>query len=803
MTAIAVLPFLVIEHTAGSEQANPVEPSFMPPEGYYDHDVLLRIEAFGYQALYTTDGSIPTFKNGTLYARPILLDASSAKLVVVRARLVLLDGRCGLGDDCQIEGVMGPVVSGSFWLGAEPPLPVLSLVVDPDDLYDPETGLLTFPLEKGREWERSVEITFFDHGQAAFHIPAGIRVHGHGSRVYEKLSYRLYFRREYGANRLEYPIFDREISSLQNQASGAGDISFKRLVLHAGGQDFPTPERGHNWTLLRNQLVPALAEQTNNYTIQTRPALVFMNGEPGGVYQIRNFVDEWFFADNYNIESIDIIDTHDLDAELGLDPDTLESKIVAGWDSEKIKAWFDWEWLLNFVNTHDLNDAANYAYLETQVDMPNLIDYLFLELYVANKDWPQNNQRQFRSKTQGGKWRWFIWDVDFSFGLSPWGDYDTDMIDWLYSTDEWNLDQASLLFRKLLETERFRSLFLARSADLLNTVLAPDKVVKQIDELAAEIRPAIRYEEALWSSSGDWETSVGYLKEFARRRPDILRSQFLSHFGLPGTARIELNPPTGGEGYLAVNGMLLPAESWGGEYFQGIPITITAAPAKGFCFVGWQEDGLPGEPEISIFVRGDRSITPIFTRLESDECKTQGYLNGWQPGDVAIRNVAIDRDDGSSDLVELVVQRPGGVDLRGWRLTDNDSKSGTAEGSLIFSDRKVLADVPNGTIVQVAANSSMTARALPQDDLDPRDGRLVLYVGNGGITPARDSWFDLENGDNLALLEPGPTAAYDDDGGIAFASLGNHRQPAVTPATFGIFSDGVTTGMPLVSPKMP
>ena len=45
----------------------------------------------------------------------------------------------------------------------------------------------------------------------------------------------------------------------------------------------------------------------------------------------------------------------------------------------------------------------------------------------------------------------------------------------------------------------------------------------------------------------------------------------------------------------------------------------------------------------------------------------------------------------------------------------------------------------------------------------------------------------LGSGDNLVLLAPGPTAAFDDDRGIDFVATGT----AVTPASFGVLADGV------------
>jgi hypothetical protein len=64
---------------------------------------------------------------------------------------------------------------------------------------------------------------------------------------------------------------------------------------------------------------------------------------------------------------------------------------------------------------------------------------------------------------------------------------------------------------------------------------------------------------------------------------------------------------------------------------------------------------------------------------------------------------------------------------------------------------------------------------------------MVLYVGNDNLDIDIDPGFNLGSKDNLVLLAPGPTQAFGDDKGIAFATEGT----AVTPASHGVLSDGV------------
>jgi hypothetical protein len=538
--------------------------------------------------------------------------------------------------------------------------------------------------------------------------------------------------------------------------------SVKRLVLHNGGQDWAIPYRGDwgNWTLIRNQLADDLALELGGYASHDQPALLFINGEPWGIYQIRERLDDHFLADYYGIETADFIKA----------PELSPGQTILMGDSEH------WDHLLQFVETHDLTDPANYAYVRSQIDMANFIDYNILQIYAANADWPHHNVHQFRPRVQGGRWHWLFWDTDGGFGAYPIEPYSRVDSDWIQHVLKYSHPKTDgrdlLLLRRLLETPVFFQRFLSRSADLLNTTLAPSSVIAHIDVLAAELEPDIAYEAIRWPNSTDWASNVQELRDFAQRRPDFVRQHIIEGFGLSGTAQLTLNPPASGSGYVAVNGSLLQNLPWQGTYFREIPLQIVAAPAPGYRFVGWDPPDLLQTPVITLTLNVSQTLTPRFEPLSDDVAR---------PGDVVFGQYQM----GEQGWFELLVTRSDGVDLRGWRVTDNDTKTATDEGSLIFTDNRAFARVPRGTTIRISL--AQEADADFQDDVNTRDRRMVLYVANGNLDTYTDPGFNLGPKDNLVLLAPGTTQAFDDDRGIAFATQGT----AVTPASFGVLADGV------------
>lgn len=752
VASLGLVPLLILENRAQREDDS-VSLTFSHLEGYYQEDILLEIRASHPEAeiLYTLDGSIPTEIGSTRYTRPIPLNTTPPSVSVVRAQAKLPGGE------------LGDVVSASFFMNLNTQLPVLSLIVNPPDLWDPDRGLLANPNERGQLWERPVVATYLvapgrgqddSTRQIGFHAPAGLRVHGGTTRANaEKKSMRLYFRQEYGPSRLNYPLFAQG-----TQSSARRLESFKRLVIHNGGQDYSAS----NWTLIRTSLMNDLASQLDVYTTQSQPALLFINGQPQGIFQLRDYIDDWFFADKYNLDAVEMLDA---------------PFVVTGNQH--------WECLMDFLSSHDLADPANYAYIQTRVDIPNFADYAILQIYAANNDWLHHNVTQFRASTQGGRWNWILWDVDYSFGKAWQSYYDFNMVHWLYYEDRPNFERGSLLLRKLLDNPEFRAVFLSRTTDLLNTTLTPAHVISRIDALASELVADINYEVERWPHGDDWETSVEGLREFARRRPDAFRQNLIDGFGLEGTDAIDINPPLVGEGSVMVNNMLIPDGHWRGIYFRGSRVTITAVPAPGYRFAGWDRTELIQEPELTITVDESQTFTPLF--------EPAGNAT-FQPNDVVFSNIQVDGEDSEGDWFELEIVRAGVVDLRGWRITDNDTKTATDEGSLIFPYDDAFSRIPHGTVILVIATQTPANDMLfPQDDLSTWDRRMVVYIGNDHLDADTDPWFKLVPNDNLVLLAPGPTSALDDDQGIAFAYIGEDNRRTVTPASFGILADGVTS----------
>ncbi len=744
---------VVREALALSELSNKL--AFSPPGGYYAADIAvdLRAAAPNARILFTTDGSVPTYTLGLLYQQPIYLDGHQPSVVVLRAREVLEDGQ------------LGPVVSASFVMGVQAQLPILSLIIDPTELSDLDAHYRS----RGATWERAIHLTYVtpEH-QVGFSQAAGLRIRGRGLQAQPKKSFWLYFRQEYGQARLDYPLFgDSEVRS------------FKRLVLdaaQAAGGTQSEADKTLRWTMLENQLTSELAQAMGGYAPRGQFVALFLNGQPWGIYNLRERLDDFFLQDHFNIQEADLIENKQA-----------QSGDLAQWDA-----------LMEFVQNNSLADPQNFAFVQTLVDVPNFTDYAILQMYTANDDWPQHLMVRARPRLAGGRWFWLSWDAARGYGAT--GDPDFNAVEW--ATRSYPLGQheggswldSTLLLRSLLQNDGYRAAFIGRATDLLNGVLSPDAVIARIDRNAAYLAADIHYEENRWPSPLGWQSNIQAMREWAQARPAQMGHELMSKFDLPGTVMLEFGLPSEGRGYVVVNDWPLRQLPWRGNYFSSGQVRVTAVPEAGYVFAGWNVAGLPTTPQITLTALVTGTLSPRFALAPAGALRpNDAILNEMWLNDNGTPYASLGGRSIEGDWFEILVVRDK-LDMRGWRITDNDTKLSRDEGSLILPGTAAWAALPRGTIIlMIATESEANALNFARDDLDATDGQMILYVGNGNLDTTTDPGFGLgRSNDSLALLAPGPTASFADDVGIDFIAEGS----TTTPASFGVLTDGVVFEQP-------
>ncbi|MCC7377141.1 MAG: CotH kinase family protein [Verrucomicrobiales bacterium] len=410
-----------------------------PPRGFRTNatPVTLRCATPGVSIRYTTNGAIPDPTHGLDYTAPILISGTTTLRALVtrdhwhsppvathtylfpediprqsrawatNAGFPLAWGSvvADYGLDRRVVGPAGTDSFGGRYVAAFKDdlraLPTISLVLPVDTMFGPQ-GIYAVPEGRGDAWERPVSFEWIPvDGTAPFQIDAGIRIQGGAFRSFNltlKKSFRLVFRGDYGPKRLEQPVFGPDAASW-----------FDTLVLRANSND-AWPYAGGNALYIRDTFAMQTALAMGIAASHSRFAHLYINGQYWGLYNLVERPDAAFS-----------------EAYLGGDKE--------GWDSINQDSAPDgtydaWNRLLAQSAT-DLSNTVNYQKIqgrnpdgtpnpafENLIDVDNYIDYLILNFYVGNTDWPQRNwwAGRPRSGTRGFQFR--PWDTETALGLT-------------------------------------------------------------------------------------------------------------------------------------------------------------------------------------------------------------------------------------------------------------------------------------------------------------------------------------------------------------------------------------------------
>lgn len=515
--------FYYAEPTPGAQNGKGYEgitqlPAFSVTPGIYDNAVTVAITAGeGETIRYTTDCTTPN-ASSEVYSGELSISKNS----VIRAA-AFRDGY-----------LSGDVATATYLFrsdGVNHALPVVTLVTDPDNLWNSKTGIYAtgdrfdpdaasyadtlksatyyqakFATEEQVDtiWEKPAAFSLFDdNGQQVFTQNVGIRIAGSFGRGRAQKGFNVIARKEYGKGSMEYPFFENRPYK-----------EYKAVVLRAGAQD-------QNRSKIRDELASGLLEGTDiNILYQAyRPTVLYLNGEYWGVYFMKEKRNRFFVAQHENTEN------------------NVDLAIGKGFKQRSYGDNSDWVSLYEYATSHDLSSAEAYAYVSERMDVDSFRDYMIAEIYNGNTD--TYNFQYYRLK--GGKWKFIFYD--FCWGFQSPG-HET----LAFRMGKTPSDVCSAkLFAAMLQNKGWRDSFCRRFAELLNTAFAPERVSALIEELYGYVEPEIKREREKFNKDtfmgvkqpntnlGTYEgfqSEISKLKDFAQKRPEEIKRQLQSNLGL-------------------------------------------------------------------------------------------------------------------------------------------------------------------------------------------------------------------------------------------------------------------------------
>jgi hypothetical protein len=444
-------------------------------------------------------------------------------------------------------------------------IPTISVTTDPDHLFNSNTGIYVNAEYHGREWEKPANIELIHpDGTPGFNIDAGLRIRGGWSRHddYPKHAFRLFFRSEYGAGKLNFPLFGDE-----------GVNEFDKVDLRTS-QNYSWANGGndakHN-TMNRDVFSRDSQRDMNRPYTRSRYYHLYLNGLYWGVYQTQeraeaNFAETYFGGDkdDYDVIKVDIGENFNLYEIEATDGNTDAWEAIWNMSQQGFASNLNYFKLIgsNYLGVPDTS-------MNVWVDIDNLIDYMLVIFYGGNFDAPvskfsQNyNPNNFyaidnRVKKRDG-FKFFAHDAEHSLLTDPAGPgiglYENRVNIGSIPNMKMNVTyfgkfHPQWLHFKLTENKEYRMRFADRVyRHFFNTgVFVPDSCISRFKKTSDQLDLAIIAESARWGDSKSstarnkfdhWIPAVNrVVNDYMPYRSEIVLQQLLTE-----NLYVNLNPP--------------------------------------------------------------------------------------------------------------------------------------------------------------------------------------------------------------------------------------------------------------------
>lgn len=633
-------------NTTNGENGFSQPPVFSVEEGKYFPNVQIGFEHSDSQIYYTTDSSDPIVGVSNLFTTPLIINSTT----VIRAIAV------------EEEKFPSKIISKTYFIEENFNLPTISLVTNPPNLWDWETGIYVkgpnaapniphFGANYWMDWEKPASLSYFENdGSKLFQSNLGIKIYGGWSRVFPKKSFSVNFDEKYGMNKLELNIFDEKphidsFGSLVLRADARGGIRIKNELIYQFHKEMKSP----------------LGMQTY------KPTILYLNGDYWGIYNLMEKKGNAFIEANYGFKEIDMLSN--------VGNDSLE--VLEGDEADYLD-------LLDFMNQNDITQDSIYEQLKERINFDEYIDFWIFEIYSSKGD-TYANIRYWRPKQENGKWHWIGFDYDWWLGL------DENTLERMLNEEQGNAIGMWTIGR-MIQNPKFRNDFINRFCDYLNTTMKPENAVQIVQDVKNVILAEMPKDLDKWDLDlQEWNNQVDEIIDFVSFRPDTMRSFIQQRFDLGGSSEITLNVGDG-QGRIKISTLDLDSFPWNGKYLQGIPVTIEAIPEIGYKFVGWENETL----EKTFALNPNQESYSFVANFEKDY-------------DLPIVINEINFQSGESlnsgDWVELVNISEENINLKNWSFLDGN------ENIFIIEEDFVI--LPNSCAV-ICQDSTNFKMAFPQ-----------------------------------------------------------------------------------------
>jgi len=465
-------------------------PLFSANGGYQTAPVTLEIRTTTPDAAiyYTLDGSTPS-ADSTQYTGPIKISETQTARAVTIA-----DGK-----------LTSDETAATYLFVKKHSLPVVCLSMTESDLR----WVFGSKVRQDKR-ERAGYVEYYEaDGTLGVKFPAGFRIAGAGTRTMPQHSINLYLRGGYGQSEVTYPFFE-----------GYDITTFESLSLRNMGQDMYD-------TRIRDAYFHMAVNGMNIDNMQSKFAVVYINGEYYGLYEFKENQNEDYLASKYGIDRDKV--------------DMARNEWTFSGDKNIRIA-------LN-MSRGNMADADRFAEYTEIVDSDYFMDYLIASTFFLSDDY--YNQKYAHTSDNVVKWRPLFYDLDLalnsgisSFNLgsffSPSGLYVGEV-----QEDGSQTFVDTGLYYAFKKNPEWCDQFVKRYAEVMNTVLTEDKLLSLFDEMVESVRSEMPRTIERWGkprSMNYWEDEIADMRQDLIDRRKYAISGLQKYFDLKDSEISELFP---------------------------------------------------------------------------------------------------------------------------------------------------------------------------------------------------------------------------------------------------------------------
>ena len=393
-------------------------------------------------------------------------------------------------NDSLLDSAIGSYVLGAFSFDS---LPIVNLNIDNYLLFSQDSGCYVpgnsfnksndqntgnFHIFKKRKQLGSVQI--IDDKNEYLNGDYLFRIHGYITPLSPQKGLRFYIKE------------NTQVNKLMNL-----DHSVDKIILRSSFSGWGSEIFVDGWIA---DICSSLHLDVMSYV----PTKVYLNGEYWGIHGLRERMDLKAISNKYDLKLKSIIDADDKGHSKNNGYGELNSLIL------KIKS----------------NPSLTFKEVKDQFKMKSLIDWLIVELFFQNDDWPCNNTFFWKRNKKSKKWKAVLIDMDACIGSVK-----KDMFS--LATKDRSPALGGVLITYLLNQPEFQDMFKLRVNYLFKNELSKKNLLSKLNNYKIWFEPVVEEHYNRWGDSyglNKYKKGIERIEDFCNNRHEFFILNMNNYF---------------------------------------------------------------------------------------------------------------------------------------------------------------------------------------------------------------------------------------------------------------------------------